>query len=316
MAKPKIFIASSVEGIKVAYTVQELLEYDAEATVWNQGIFQLSSNTLDDLIEVLPTTDFGIFVFTPDDVLKIRGEESQSIRDNVIFELGMFIGRLGKQRCFIVSPRTQDPFHIPTDLLGVKPATYAHDREDGKLAAALGPACNQIRQAIENVLRIQQSTEPEPQDASEQRQTFSELMRAFDSATFRLQENSIKADLEGQDLTDTETIEVLIRHLAGTQLELIFNEIDYRIWGSQVELLQHLNSSLGSSAEELRGFYNLAVRRSANPGEFVKYTFEQYLQFLTGYGLVTELTGLYFISQFGRDFLIFLTNRGSPKKSL
>ena len=218
MAKPKIFIASSVEGLKIAYTVQELLEYDAEATVWNQGVFQLSGNTLDDLIEVLPTTDFGIFVFTPDDVLKIRGEESESIRDNVIFELGVFIGRLGKQRCFIVSPRTQVPFHIPTDLLGVKPATYAHDREDGKLAAALGPACNQIRQAIENVLRIQQSTEPEPQNASEHQQTFSELMRAFDSATFRLQENSIKADLEGQNLTDTETIEVLIRHLAGTQL--------------------------------------------------------------------------------------------------
>ena len=73
--KPKIFIASSVEGLNVANTIQEGLEYDAEVTVWDQDVFQLSSNTLDDLNEALSTTDFGIFVFTPDDTVNIRGNE-------------------------------------------------------------------------------------------------------------------------------------------------------------------------------------------------------------------------------------------------
>ena len=306
--KSRIFIASSVEGLKVAYAIQGHLENHGEVTVWNQAVFQLSSSTLDDLADTLSTTDFGIFVFYPDDALRIREEEYESVRDNVILELGMFIGRLGKKRCFIVSPRTQTPLRIPTDLLGVTQARYEPNREDGNLYAALGPTCDQIRQAIENVQRIQQSTEP--QDTSEQRQTFNELMRALDSPTLSLQENAIKDDIKNQDLTDPEAIEVLIRYLANAQITLVFNEIDQDIWESQVELLRHLNSSPGSSPEELRTFYNRAVYRSTNPDEFIKYTFEQYLQFLTSRELVTELVGSYFITQLGRDFLIFLTAKG------
>lgn len=147
--KPEIFVASSQEGLSVAYGVQENLEHDADVTVWNQGVFQLSSNALDDLISKLGEFNFGIFVFTPDDAVEIRGEKYESVRDNVLFELGLFIGRLGKERCFIVSPHGQDPFRIPTDLFGVTPATYNPKRKDGNLEAALGPACNRIRKAIE-----------------------------------------------------------------------------------------------------------------------------------------------------------------------
>jgi hypothetical protein len=145
--KPKVFVASSVEGLNVAYPMQVNLQHDADLTVWSQGVFSLSITPLDSITEALNSSDFGIFVFSPDDETKMRGSVSDTVRDNVIFELGLFIGKLGKRRCFIVMPDNIN-FHIPTDLVGVTPATYSGARDKSEIAAALGPACHEIRQAM------------------------------------------------------------------------------------------------------------------------------------------------------------------------
>src|SRR5688572_10112799 len=107
MAKPKVFIGSSVEGLSVAYAIQENLKFATESTVWDQGVFNLSESSLESLVKVLEESDFGIFVFTPDDYIKIRGKKDLAVRDNVLFELGLFVGRLGRNRAFIVLPDNQ-----------------------------------------------------------------------------------------------------------------------------------------------------------------------------------------------------------------
>lgn len=145
--KPKVFVASSVEGLDIAYPLQVNLQHDADITVWSQGVFSLSITPLDSITEALNLSDFGIFVFSPDDETKMRGNVSDTVRDNVIFELGLFIGKLGKRRCFIVMPDNID-FHIPTDLVGVTPAKYSGERDKSEIAAALGPACHEIRHAM------------------------------------------------------------------------------------------------------------------------------------------------------------------------
>lgn len=145
--KPKVFVASSVEGLDIAYPLQVNLQHDADITVWSQGVFSLSVTPLDSITEALNSSDFGIFVFSPDDETKMRGNLSDTVRDNVIFELGLFIGKLGKRRCFIVMPDNIN-FHIPTDLVGVTPAKYSGKRDRSEIAAALGPACHEIRQAM------------------------------------------------------------------------------------------------------------------------------------------------------------------------
>ena len=115
--KPRIFVGSSTESIDIAYAIQENLDYDAEVTVWSQGIFKLSSNTIDDLLKALDNCDYGIFIFSSDDVITIREKTGTITRDNVIFELGLFVGKLGKDRVFYVTPRDNKDLHIPSDLL-------------------------------------------------------------------------------------------------------------------------------------------------------------------------------------------------------
>ena len=150
-SKPRLFIGSSTEHLQLAYAIQENLEHDCESTVWTQGIFSLTEYALESLISQLKTSDYGVFILTPDDVTQIRGEKRATARDNVVFELGLFIGGLGRERTFFVVPRDVDDLHLPTDLLGISTADYDPIRSDDNEVAALGAACNKIRREIRKV---------------------------------------------------------------------------------------------------------------------------------------------------------------------
>lgn len=150
--RPKIFIGSSLESLEVAYSIQSQLEHTTDPTVWTQGIFNLSKTTTEDLIEVFKNSDFAIFVFTPDDSTKIRGDELRTVRDNLIFELGLACGIIGKERVFAIHPRNIENFHIPTDLYGITFGNYNNDRVDKNIKAAIGPCVFQIQKQIESLL--------------------------------------------------------------------------------------------------------------------------------------------------------------------
>jgi predicted nucleotide-binding protein len=63
---------------------------------------------------------------TADDMTVSRGLRKKTPRDNVVFELGLFMGAIGRDRTFIVSPRKND-LKLPTDLLGVTHLSYEAD---------------------------------------------------------------------------------------------------------------------------------------------------------------------------------------------
>jgi len=155
MRKPRIFIASAVESLDVADAFNVNLDHQAEVTVWKNG-FALSQNTIDSLVKIAESVDFAIFIFTPDDIAKIRNQQQHIVRDNVVFELGLFIGTLGKERCFIVKPRDTD-LHFPTDLLGLTPADYNGERSDGNLEAAVNHPCVLIKKEVAKLGLISQN---------------------------------------------------------------------------------------------------------------------------------------------------------------
>ena len=151
MDKPSVFVGSSSEGLKFAQAVRGLLEDEnAEVTLWNEGFFGLGSTFIETLINALSRFDFAILVLTPDDLINSRTVESFSPRDNIIFELGLFMGRLGRSRTFILH-QSNAKLKIPTDLAGVTTATYQWPRGDKSHKAAVGAACDSIREVIRDL---------------------------------------------------------------------------------------------------------------------------------------------------------------------
>ena len=145
-SRPLVFIGSSMEGLPVAKGIQLELEYAAECVIWSQGVFGLSEGSLDSLVKSLDKFDFAILVLTPDDLTESRGESLNCPRDNVLLELGMFIGGLGRERTYVVIDRSAK-IKLPSDLAGVTTASYAPP-EGGTIQSAVGPACTTIENAI------------------------------------------------------------------------------------------------------------------------------------------------------------------------
>lgn len=116
-------------------------------TLWDEGLFGLGNTFIESLINALPRFDFAVLVLTPDDLVTSRDVESFGPRDNVLFELGLFMGRLGRLRTFIVHQSVAD-LKIPSDLSGVATATYEWPRGDENHVAAVGVACDKIRRVI------------------------------------------------------------------------------------------------------------------------------------------------------------------------
>jgi len=150
MTRPSVFIGSSSEGLTFARAARDLLARDAEITLWDEGFFGLGNTFIETLINALPRFDFAILVFTPDDLVHSRQQESLGPRDNVVFELGLFMGRLGRSRTFILH-QSNAGIKMPSDLAGLTAATYEWPREDNSHRSAVGAACDIIREVIRDL---------------------------------------------------------------------------------------------------------------------------------------------------------------------
>jgi predicted nucleotide-binding protein len=143
----RIFVGSSREAIAICRAVQDELNDEFDVTIWDQDVFRLTRAGLDSLLDVLDSSDAGIFVLRADDVTTRRGESTPSVRDNVVFELGMFVGRLGPDRTFMLTPNIAPPA-LPSDLAGITTTHYNALRfDDGERRARRVRKFGQLRRS-------------------------------------------------------------------------------------------------------------------------------------------------------------------------
>jgi tetratricopeptide (TPR) repeat protein len=116
----------------------------ADVVLWTKA-FNLGDVVIRSLCAELSGCDFAVLIATGDDLTLSRGMSSRAPRDNVLFEAGLFIGRLGLKRAYIVCDRSAR-VKIPTDLAGVTFAMF--DSRPKRLRASLGRVGDQIGTAL------------------------------------------------------------------------------------------------------------------------------------------------------------------------
>jgi CRP/FNR family transcriptional regulator, cyclic AMP receptor protein len=117
--KPILFIGSSSEQLPAAEAFARRFPADlASVTLWCKGVFGASRFPMEDLEAQVKAADFALLVASGDDEVTSRGSVSSAPRDNVIFEVGFFMGALSRQRTFILKPKGV-AIKLPTDLLGI-----------------------------------------------------------------------------------------------------------------------------------------------------------------------------------------------------
>ena len=142
----RLFIGSSAESLAIAEELPAGLQYDNMVVqIWTNRVFGASEFSLEALERMAGEADFAALVFGPDDRVISRGRESDAPRDNVVFELGLFMGAIGRRRTFLILPRGAD-IKIPSDMLGITPIPYV--QKPTSLAASLGPVCTELRRIV------------------------------------------------------------------------------------------------------------------------------------------------------------------------
>ncbi len=154
----RMFVGSAGEDVNIIRALKDCFESDdLELVLWPDACAP-SHVTIESLEKMASSVDFAALVVSQNDLAETRTQERRVPRDNVVFEAGLFMGALGRDRTFLVAPRGSTP-DLPSDLFGMTLIEYAV-RDDGSVD--LDTAANKIRKAIENrrpVARFQRQPE-------------------------------------------------------------------------------------------------------------------------------------------------------------
>lgn len=119
--KRRLFIGSSSEGKSIAQKLQERINNECNSWIeclpwYSDDCFTLNTSTLRNLSVKTLICDYAILVASKGDITSKRGIIKRSIRDNVIFEYGLFCGSIGFSKTFMLIDKK---VHLPSDFNGI-----------------------------------------------------------------------------------------------------------------------------------------------------------------------------------------------------
>jgi predicted nucleotide-binding protein/CheY-like chemotaxis protein len=121
---PRIFVASSSEQKEVAIMLARSLNDNFEAVPWSMQPSAAPNDFISSFLKNVAAFNCGVFVFAPDDEVNLRQQTFTAVRDNVVLELGVFLGRFGRDRAFIVEPDDALAMRHLSDLQGYTAIRY------------------------------------------------------------------------------------------------------------------------------------------------------------------------------------------------
>ncbi|BDP41518.1 hypothetical protein DAETH_14870 [Deinococcus aetherius] len=148
MERPRVFIGSSKESLRVAEAFADGIVHFAEHVLWSEGVFEPGQYNLPSLIGIARSIKYAVIVLNHDDLVNSRNQESWAPRDNVIFELGLFMGIISPTNVFFLVPIDRRNLKIPSDLMGITPLEYDSNRSDNNMESATGVAVRQLRRIL------------------------------------------------------------------------------------------------------------------------------------------------------------------------
>ncbi len=121
---PHLLIRATSESKEVAEALALAVPPHAATTkVIFREVFSSQAFPIEDLEAQLRVADFAALVAPNDERVRSRSDASDSLRDNLVFEVGLLMGALTRHRTFVVIPEYFS-LGIPTDLLGLTPLLY------------------------------------------------------------------------------------------------------------------------------------------------------------------------------------------------
>ena len=125
--KVRIFVMASAPSHSTAHELKRILTAEGlHVALWEEGAFRGGSYSIENLERQLDQADLAVAI-----------AEHGAGHDSIVFELGFFMGRLGRNRTFLVEPRT-DQVQLPHELAGVNTIVF----RDGNLLQA----CSKLAQ--------------------------------------------------------------------------------------------------------------------------------------------------------------------------